>query len=111
MHAGAGRVAHAGSRASGPAIASNAAARSATRRANGPTWSNDHASGTTPARETRPNVGLSPNTPHSAAGTRIEPLVSVPSESGTRPAATAAAEPPEEPPAMRDGSCGLRVGP
>jgi hypothetical protein len=49
--------------------------------------------------------------PFSDAGTRIEPLVSVPSESGTSPAATAAPDPPEEPPAMRDRSCGLRAGP
>ncbi len=37
--------------------------------------------------------------------------VGVGAERGTSPAATAAAEPPEEPPAMRVGSCGLRVGP
>ena len=49
--------------------------------------------------------------PHSDAGTRIEPLVSEPSVSGTWPAATAAAEPPDEPPATRARSCGLRVGP
>ena len=48
--------------------------------------------------------------PHSDDGTRIEPLVSEPSVSGTWPAATAAAEPPDEPPAMRARSCGLRVG-
>jgi len=56
-------------------------------------------------------VGFRPNTPHSDAGTRMEPLVSLPSVSGTCPAATAAAEPPEDPPAMRDRSCGLQVGP
>ena len=44
-------------------------------------------------------------------GTRIEPLVSEPSVSGTRRAATAAPEPPDEPPAIRVGSCGLRVAP
>ena len=64
-----------------------------------------------PERLSRPWVGRSPNTPHSAAGTRIDPLVSEPSASGTSDAATAAAEPPEEPPAMRSGSCGLRVAP
>src|SRR5262245_5097668 len=84
-HGAAGRVEHTGSDASGPAIAPKATARSGTRRVRGPTWSNDHASGATPARETRPNVGLSPNTPQRAAGTRIEPLVSVPSVSGTKP--------------------------
>src|SRR5918994_6492221 len=52
-----------------------------------------------------------PTTPHSAAGWRIEPPVSDPSASGANPAATAAAEPPDEPPGTRLGSCGLRVGP
>jgi hypothetical protein len=49
--------------------------------------------------------------PHSDAGTRMEPLVSEPSANGARPPATAAAEPPGEPPVMRPGSCGLREGP
>ena len=49
--------------------------------------------------------------PQKEAGTRIEPLVSEPSVSGTQPAATAAAEPPEEPPALRVRSCGLWVAP
>ena len=49
--------------------------------------------------------------PVSAAGWRIEPPVSVPSEIGTPPAATVAAEPPEEPPGTRSRSHGLRVGP
>ena len=37
------------------------------------------------------------------AGTRPEPAVSVPSASGTRPAATATAEPELEPPGIRLG--------
>src|SRR5258708_1944232 len=49
--------------------------------------------------------------PHSDAGTRIDPLVSEPSAIGTSPAATAAAEPPDEPPAIRVRSCGLCVAP
>ena len=49
--------------------------------------------------------------PVNAAGWRIEPPVSLPKASGTMPAATAAAEPPEEPPGERAGSQGLRVGP
>ena len=49
--------------------------------------------------------------PHSAAGWRIEPPVSVPSAHGARPAATAAALPPEEPPGTRPRSHGLSVGP
>ena len=39
--------------------------------------------------------------PHSEAGTRIDPLVSEPSASGTSPPATAPPEPPDEPPVMR----------
>src|SRR5688572_4589111 len=49
--------------------------------------------------------------PQSAAGWRTEPPVSEPRASGARPAATAAADPPEEPPGTRVGSQGLRVGP
>jgi hypothetical protein len=61
--------------------------------------------------ERRPKVGFRPKIPHSDAGTRIEPLVSLPRLKWTSPAATAAAEPPEDPPAIRDRSCGLRVAP
>ena len=49
--------------------------------------------------------------PHSAAGWRIEPPVSVPSAHGASPAATAAALPPEDPPGTRSRSHGLRTGP
>jgi hypothetical protein len=56
-------------------------------------------------------VGLSPTIPHSAAGWRIEPPVSVPIAHGARPAATAAAEPPELPPGTRERSQGLSTGP
>ncbi len=56
-------------------------------------------------------MGLSPTMPHSAAGWRMEPPVSVPSAHGARPAATAAALPPEEPPGTRARSHGLRTVP
>ena len=49
--------------------------------------------------------------PHSAAGWRIEPPVSVPSAHGALPAATAAALPPDEPPGTRVRSHGLSAGP
>jgi hypothetical protein len=49
--------------------------------------------------------------PHSAAGWRIEPPVSVPIAHGALPAATDAAEPPEDPPGTRVRSHGLSVGP
>ena len=54
---------------------------------------------------------MSPTTPQSAAGWRIEPPVSVPIAQGAVPAATAAAEPPEEPPGTRVESQGLVTGP
>src|SRR3982751_1680067 len=49
--------------------------------------------------------------PQNAAGWRIEPPVSVPVANGTMPAATAAAEPPDEPPGTRLASHGLRTAP
>src|SRR5207253_1409944 len=64
-----------------------------------------------PQRLTRPYVGLSPTTPQNAAGCRTDPPVSDPSAAGTIRAATAAAEPPEDPPATRDVSHGFRVTP
>src|SRR5215210_779093 len=52
-----------------------------------------------------------PTIPQSAAGWRIEPPVSVPIAQGARPAATAAAEPPEDPPGTRVRSHGFCTGP
>jgi hypothetical protein len=48
----------------------------------------------------RARVGLSPKSPQHEAGMRIEPPPSPPWATGTIPAATAAAEPPLEPPVM-----------
>src|SRR6185503_15964663 len=62
-------------------------------------------------RDTAPYVGFRPETPASAAGWRIEPPVSVPVAAGVMRAATAAAEPPDEPPGTRCKSQGLRTGP
>src|SRR2546421_7245167 len=64
-----------------------------------------------PKRLTAPYVGFIPTIPHSAAGWRIEPPVSVPSAHGASPAATAAALPPEEPPGTRVRSQGLSTAP
>ena len=61
--------------------------------------------------ELRPRVGLSPTRPHMLAGPRIEPPPSLACAAGTMPAATAAAAPPLEPPALCAGFHGLRVGP
>ena len=49
--------------------------------------------------------------PQAAAGIRIEPPVSVPSDASAIPAATEAADPPLEPPGDRFGSNGFRAGP
>ena len=67
----------------------------------GPTWSSDHDSGSTPARLTRPYVGLRPVSPQRDEGMRIEPPVSEPRAPAASPAATAAPEPEEEPPHTR----------
>ena len=63
------------------------------------------------ARGTRPECGLRPKSPQHAAGIRIEPAPSAATAAGTSPAATAAAEPPLEPPGVRSVSHGLRVTP
>src|SRR4051812_35164501 len=52
-----------------------------------------------------------PTMPQNAAGCRTDPPVSEPSAMSTAPAATATAEPPDEPPGTRSGSTGLRAGP
>src|SRR3954452_1276275 len=67
--------------------------------------------GTSGAIEIRPRLGLSPTRPQQAAGMRIEPPPSLPCAIGTIPAATAAADPPLDPPGVREPSHGLRVGP
>ena len=69
--------------------------------------SNDGASGWMPAIEARPQVGRRPKRPQFAAGTRIEPAVSVPSAKSACPAATTEAEPLEDPPGTRSGARGL----
>src|SRR5256885_3121168 len=50
-------------------------------------------------------------TPHSDAGWRTEPPVSEPSATETIPAATAAADPPDDPPGTRVVSQGFFTGP
>ncbi len=62
------------------------------------------------ALPTRWRLGLSPTTPQVLAGVRIEPPPSPPGAHGTRPAATAAAAPPEEPLGDRSRSQGVRHG-
>ena len=80
-------------------------------RASGPKWPMLSKCDGRMSSGMRPTVGLRPTTPLHDAGMRTEPPMSVPSASGTHPDATAAPEPPEEPPGERDGSHGLRVMP
>ena len=87
----------AGSAADQPALASSKMARSCGARAMKPGVSSGGASGTLPSRGIRPNVGLMPATPHTAAGMRMDPPVSLATAAGMRPAATAAADPPLDP--------------
>ena len=71
----------------------------------------ERQAGTMPRAEMLPTVGLRPTTLPNIAGTRPDPAVSVPSANGTMPAATAQAEPEEEPPGTRPGSNTLRGTP
>jgi hypothetical protein len=59
----------------------------------------------------RPTCAFIEKMPQKAAGIRSDPPPSVPSVSGTVPAATAAAEPELEPPVVRETSQGFRVIP
>ena len=83
------------------------AAVSAIERAIGPAWSSVSASGRIPPIGTRPCVGLIELMPHIAAGMRTDPAVSVPVVTGTIRAASAAADPPLDPPAERSSAHGL----
>src|SRR5215468_2329456 len=77
----------------------------------GPAVSCECEMGTMPCCEISPTVGFRPTMPLSAAGQTIEPLVSVPIAKSASPAATAAPDPLDEPPAERLRAYGLRVRP
>src|SRR6266568_5034967 len=79
----------------------------ATSAPSGPTVSRDGASGYTPSTGTRPQVVFRPAIPQQAAGIRTEPPVSVPRATSASPAATATAEPLDDPPGSRRGSAGF----
>ncbi len=61
--------------------------------------------------DVRPRVGLSPTSPQHDAGMRIEPPPSFACATGTMPLATAAADPPDEPPEVCPRFHGLCVAP
>src|SRR6476660_3389192 len=94
----------------GPARTFSRSAQSATVRASGPSWQKWSRlyGGST---GTRPYGGLKPTTPLNDAGMRIEPPMSEPLASVVVPDASAAPEPPEEPPTAYSGFHGLRVTP
>src|SRR5438309_8838891 len=87
-----------GSRGSWPAMAFNIKAQSSAVRVSGPTVSSEGDIGKTPNLLTRPNVGFSPTTPLTDAGTRIDPPVSVPIAPKAEPTATETPDPALEPP-------------
>src|ERR1041385_1925108 len=62
-----------------------------------------------PTIGSRPNDGFIAATPQNEAGRITEPPVCVPTASGSMPAATAAAEPDDEPPGVCAWLCGLTV--
>src|ERR1700733_6273149 len=68
-----------------------------------------HASPTSGPWLTRPRVGLSPTSPHSLAWVRVAAPPSLACATGPRLAATAAADPPDEPPVECPGFHGLRA--
>ncbi len=67
--------------------------------------------GTMPPVGTEPTVGFSPTIPLTDAGQTMDPSVSVPTARGTRPAASAAPDPDEEPPALRSSAHGFPTRP
>ena len=73
--------------------------------------SSEADTGCTPRLDTAPYVGRIPDTPQIDAGSRTEPPVSVPIAARQRSAATAAPEPPLEPPGIRSGAAGLTTAP
>src|SRR5918997_1005990 len=96
-----------GSQSSIAACAAISRQASATLRPIGPTTEIGVQPSERRSTATRPGEGLKPTTPHNAAGMRSEPPVSDPVHTGSRLHASAAAEPPDEPPAFSAGSKGL----
>src|SRR3989475_7639928 len=94
-----------------PLMASRPSAASATLRAMTPLVASPaQSSPRSGPLEMRPREGFSPTTPQQDAGIRIEPPPSPPWLRAHKPAATAAAAPPLEPPAVRVVSTGFRAG-
>src|SRR5207245_9035376 len=95
-----------------PAMASSPAAASATLRAITPSVDSPaQGSPSSGPADTRPRDGLRPTVPQQLDGMRTEPPPSVPCAKAHKPAATAAAAPPLEPPAEWSWFHGLWVAP
>src|SRR5215475_4157851 len=93
-------------------MTSKSFAKSATVRDMGPRDpATDGHPAYTPPRLTRPAVGRIPTIEFQVEGRRIDAKPSCPTPTAQKFAATLAPEPPEEPPAVRSGSYGLRVEP
>ena len=97
---GTGRSALVLSLGSCPHMACSMIAASRTSLVIGPAWSSELAKGHDPPARAAPVGRLDPVMPVKAAGWRIDPPVSVPVAPRQRSAATAAADPPEEPPGV-----------
>ncbi len=100
-----------GERGSGPASTERENATSSTLRAIGPSTPSVSHGRSAGQRGTRPGEGRDPTTLQNDAGLRSEPPRSLPSASGTSPAASAAAAPPLLPPQVLARSYGLQVAP
>src|SRR5262245_10792823 len=109
--AGTGSSADQSSCGSWPAMTRSTASQSSAERASGPSLSIVQESAMAPWRDTRPNVGRTPLMPQKLAGQMMEPQVSEPSAKATRPAATDAPEPDDDPQLHFPVSHGLRVAP
>src|SRR5579863_3888732 len=90
-----------------PARTASAIAQQAMLLANGPIESSVVDSGIAPSQGMRGLVGLKPAMPHSAAGMRTEPPVSLPIATTAAPSPTETAAPDDEPPGIRRRSYGL----
>lgn len=107
-----GRLGWYGPHGSPPAITSSSAALSRTVRVTTPCTAAPCIISPAPGPSgVSPRPGLRPTRPQHAAGMRVEPPPSLAPAAGTMPAATAAAEPPDDPPGVRVRSHGLRAGP
>ena len=94
-----------------PAPASSIRATSVTFRAIGPSTQSVSKACNRLPRGTTPGPGRNPTTPLKPAGVRKLPPRSFPVASQTWPLASAAPEPPDDPPAMRPVFQGFRVKP